>query len=590
MPNKTVDDAPSTLPMAAKKIYVAALNSAYEGTCKGDDACAAKVAWSAVKEKYKKNAGGDWVAKSEAGEGDTSAVPDIDANSTDDQSTTHESSPLASFSMFIHKATSSEGIRRWQSTASDTIKDGYGTRMSGELFQSFIDRIESGEQPPEAYRSDAWSGGYPYLGVAHYNDLNGLGIVGPTTKVIIDNNRFKASGVFDNPKNPKLVDAAFNAIRSDINEDRPDGERVRVSIGFLDWKHAHGQMIFTRKSVSDKCPMCKSGQLPDVYLDGQIVHLALTRVPVNDRTSIEAWEERSGEVTTRVQDAASIVGEEIADELEKASKGIVVQESLVTLSDAAAEPVAVKSDMAEEWSGYYGGALSIADAEEWFKAQQEAQRVRDLWWVFSDVMCNILEAGQDRVPDKAAAIKSAVDDFKSRIETGAEVMLSKVAGLLEKFENTTVGVANMPDEIVTNASQATPPASHPLDDALAVFKAAYDDAIKVASSRQDRLAKLQPAMTVFGQAVVRSVSDATPTTVEDIAAVVARIVEEKLAVLKNPPAAPASEPVVENSKAAPRQITAASAAPAQPVVSRSKGARVADIVSATVYPAGGGAR
>lgn len=68
----TVSEAPGTLPAAAKKIYVSAFNGAYEGTCKDPkkrrgggtrDECAAKIAWSAVKRKYKQ-VGDKWVAKS----------------------------------------------------------------------------------------------------------------------------------------------------------------------------------------------------------------------------------------------------------------------------------------------------------------------------------------------------------------------------------------------------------------------------------------------------------------------------------------------------------------------------------------------
>jgi len=60
-------DAPDTLPDKAKEIYVSAFNSAYEGTCEDRDdrdACSAKIAWSAVKKKYKKS-GDTWERKSE---------------------------------------------------------------------------------------------------------------------------------------------------------------------------------------------------------------------------------------------------------------------------------------------------------------------------------------------------------------------------------------------------------------------------------------------------------------------------------------------------------------------------------------------
>lgn len=58
---------PDTLSGHARDIYRGAFSGAYEGTCKersDRDACAAKIAWAAVKNKYRKNAEGEWVKKS----------------------------------------------------------------------------------------------------------------------------------------------------------------------------------------------------------------------------------------------------------------------------------------------------------------------------------------------------------------------------------------------------------------------------------------------------------------------------------------------------------------------------------------------
>ncbi|NGX44904.1 MAG: Cation transport regulator ChaB [Chlamydiae bacterium] len=55
---------PSTLSGHAAEIYRSAFSGAFEGTCDGEDSCAAKVAWSAVKEKFIKGEGDKWVAKS----------------------------------------------------------------------------------------------------------------------------------------------------------------------------------------------------------------------------------------------------------------------------------------------------------------------------------------------------------------------------------------------------------------------------------------------------------------------------------------------------------------------------------------------
>jgi cation transport regulator len=65
MPYATNEDLPEgvkdNLPSGAAAIYKAAFNSAYNGTCKKDDGCAAKIAWSAVKQSYHKDEEGNWV-------------------------------------------------------------------------------------------------------------------------------------------------------------------------------------------------------------------------------------------------------------------------------------------------------------------------------------------------------------------------------------------------------------------------------------------------------------------------------------------------------------------------------------------------
>lgn len=70
-------DAPKNLPKHAKEIYVSTWNSAYASTCKtrsDRDECASKIAWSAVKKKYKKK-GETWVAKAAPATGSTSNLP-----------------------------------------------------------------------------------------------------------------------------------------------------------------------------------------------------------------------------------------------------------------------------------------------------------------------------------------------------------------------------------------------------------------------------------------------------------------------------------------------------------------------------------
>ncbi|KKL61306.1 hypothetical protein LCGC14_2196630, partial [marine sediment metagenome] len=228
---------------------------------------------------------------------------------------------VSAFDMFIYRATKDrKGVRRWYATTSGIEKDLYDERMSVELFDDFIARIDSGEIAPPPFTSDYWSGGNPYLGIAHYLDLNGDGVVGDTEQVWRDGKVLKAKGIFkDNP----LGDAVFDAIQKDKLEKRADGERVRISIAFIDWAHNHGERKFVRESLTDPCMLCEAGVGDKVYKAGHLVHFANTRRPAYTETEIVALEERTMSTSKRRDDAASIVGDELADDLEKRNKDLV---------------------------------------------------------------------------------------------------------------------------------------------------------------------------------------------------------------------------------------------------------------------------
>jgi cation transport regulator len=70
MPYSSVEDLPeevrSALPDGGQRIFLAAFNAAFEGTCKNDpdlEECANRVAWAAVKEKYEKSEDGKWTER-----------------------------------------------------------------------------------------------------------------------------------------------------------------------------------------------------------------------------------------------------------------------------------------------------------------------------------------------------------------------------------------------------------------------------------------------------------------------------------------------------------------------------------------------
>lgn len=304
MPYSKISDLPpgvkNNLPEHAQHIFMAAFNSAYKDTCNGDDGCASRVAWAAVGKSYEKK-GGKWVKK--------------------------ESFVADSFYLTITKANydKSTGKYKFSAVASDTDYDSYMERMSLALFNDFIARAKRKEAPPEKFRSNFWSGGNPYLSVAHYFDLEGKGAAGQVTSMAIDGNELKAWGEFsDTP----LGKAAYLAVKKSLN-DSPTAEddsqkKIRISIAFLDYGHQHGQNppFYRKTGTNVRCPYCEKGVGDVQYLRGLLIHLALTRVPVNERTDIIGGTEvmkSMSKIQTRKDDAASIVGEELAGELEKES-------------------------------------------------------------------------------------------------------------------------------------------------------------------------------------------------------------------------------------------------------------------------------
>lgn len=305
------------LPAEGKRLWEEVHDKALKGSCKGNsdpEKCAAGSAWTAVKNAgWHKGADGQWRKK---------------AN-------------LQEFSFTIVKAAFDKATQemRWVATASDTVEDSFNDSMTPELFQSFLNRIENNEPAPESFKSDFWQGGMPYLSISHYPDLNGKAVPGDVRQVYIDGKYLKAKGTYkDNP----LGRACFKAINNDLyNPERSTAQdKVRISIAFLDWKHKHksNDFVFERKSLDDMCPECLieliRGEYPGkLYLDGQLVHLAHTRVPVNKRTDITPDMEVDRAMTTRKDDAASIVGDELADELDGEAKVVGKSEAVVVKSE-----------------------------------------------------------------------------------------------------------------------------------------------------------------------------------------------------------------------------------------------------------------
>lgn len=233
------------------------------------------------------------------------------------------SEQLRQLDFYFSKAVSDdrEGrVGKWVATSSDIDPDLYDDEMTLELYKSFLDKIEKGTLAPKGYQTEFWKGGMPYPSIAHYSDGNGMSVPGEVEDVWVDGKKLKARGSFyDTP----LGRAAFDAVQKSYvgRSSEADGRPVRVSIGFLDFRHQHKSSgtIFERTPEHMVCDECleqvrNEGMVSGLkFLDGQLIHLALTREPVNPRTIMEI----DNSMATKKEDAASIVGEELADEIEK---------------------------------------------------------------------------------------------------------------------------------------------------------------------------------------------------------------------------------------------------------------------------------
>ena len=257
---------------------------------------------------------------------------------------------VAEFSMYISKAsTTPEGVMRWSAVNSDTDSDLYGERMSLELFQKMLGYIKNETSPPEIFRSricsEYWCGGMPYLSISHYPDLGGMAVPGEPLELFIDGKQLKAKGIlFDN----KLGKAVWKSLKEDENKS-PDSDRIRISIAFLDLAHKHGEIgkVYQRLSATEPCEECMDGIGNKIYLDGYLVHLALTRVPVNPRTLMEI---KSMTKKTRKDDAKSIVtDEELVEEIDTKAALENKADVLVEMADTEEpEPAPVEEVVVEE--------------------------------------------------------------------------------------------------------------------------------------------------------------------------------------------------------------------------------------------------
>lgn len=333
----------STLDGEGSRIFEEVYNKALK-QYNGDKEKAARTAWSALKGAgYHKDAeSGKWVkGKSE----------------------------FAEFSMAIVKASfdKENQVMHWRSVNSDTDPDLYEESMSPELFVDFVNRIKDNTPVPAPFDGlvceDEWCGGMPYLSLAHYKSGTGKkNVPGEPESVYVDGKMLKSTGILYNTVLGKRV---FDALNRDLYKRKSDGtpevppeNRIRVSIGFLDLEHKHilddgTEKVFSREDVGQVCQLCSSGIGRKIYTKGQLVHLALTRVPVNPRTLVEV-DKSMGTITTKKDDAESIIGKDLVEELEEKSlaDGVLVVKADGTTPGALDFPDGVDECYDPDTGGY----------------------------------------------------------------------------------------------------------------------------------------------------------------------------------------------------------------------------------------------
>ena len=392
---------------------------------------------------------------------------------------------LSEFSFYISKASFDKTTqeRRWSAVASDTDLDLSKEKMSLDVFKSFINKAKTDVKVPAPFASKFWDGGMPYVSVSHYLDLDGKWAAGVVEDLYIDGEKLKAKGKFsNNPIGIKVFDSVCKSLYSETGDGYE--QKIRISIGFIDYAHKHGDILFERKNLSDTCPYCAKGMENKVYVDGQLVHLAVTRIPCNQRTEFGLdLEEKS--MTTRKQDAATIVGDELAEEIEKEHSLIgKVEDSLV---------IKKKKDKPED---------EEKDEEEKEESTEEEKPTEDSE-KDSDKESED-EEDEDKKKDKKVKKSEAVD-----LMPFAEYQ-EKTLKFQEKLEERLELVINKLDNRVELVQKVEP---HPLDESLMNLKSLYDSAIESYNTVDERLQAIQSGVDAVGEAILESVkskSEAKP--------------------------------------------------------------------------------
>jgi hypothetical protein len=478
----------------------------------------------------------------------------------------NEKSAYAEFSMSITKASipdKKSRTMRLSMVTSDTGDDVYEERMSVELYNDFVQRIESNAPVPEPFNDvvceDGWCGGLPYPSISHYKSGAGNNVPGDVEKVYVDGDKLKSSAVLhDNP----LGLAVWKSVCQDIEdrekslEERTYENPVRISIGFLDLEHKHvlddgEECLFTRTGLKQSCPKCDEGINGKVYLKGQLVHLAFTRRPANPRTSVEVM--RMGEeIKTRKDDAKSIVGE-LADEL--VGKSTVEDNILVVKSEIDYRQKAndVETAFSKKFAPPPRPSLYVRKVTDKYVVAIEYNPTVDYYEENSVYKVGYSEKGGEisfderskwvemeygLMPKKSEATENDWEiEFENKFKTSEEVMDTVVEKPVEEVAVPVVA------EVVSAKSK--------VDVAVETFRAKMTELKSNNVMGDAALKELQPFFTELGNAAKEEVTspaeasaEVTRTAIrEEVAAIVPEIVSQ---ILKSLPAGLTVAPTAVN--------------------------------------------
>jgi len=298
--------------------------SAYNNAIKqydGDEEKANATAWSAVKRDYKK-VGDKWVKKMD----------------------------MKYLSMAISKISKRQGVMQFETTASDTEWDSQDERLTLELFEDFIRR----ENTKKAELGDEYIP--PYLSISHFQMP-----VGDVNSIWIQGNRFKTRGIFYDDKYGR---ALFKAILQERAGAEEIEDPIRVSIGFwpLNAREEDGKIAYTQ---------------------GEFDHEASTRVPVNVRATFDEVIEKS--MTTKKEDAASMIGEELAvelddDERRRKEKG-VLEDGMVIKSEEDSPLTLLQEEVLKSLLEEEGVDPEVIEKAAWDYAYKKALPDSAYLWV-----------------------------------------------------------------------------------------------------------------------------------------------------------------------------------------------------------------